>query len=135
MASFKFIVSAALAASLVAALAAHAAVDPQSASVGAGLEVSPTPGSMAAQSAMGTRPVMPVTAFLGGPGIAAPATGDLPPAPLVAATPAPSEPAATPAPGAAMVVSNGPVPDTAANRAKYGQPLSRAGQATDPAGN
>ena len=34
-----------------------------------------------------------------------------------------------------MTVTNGPVPDTAENRAKYGQPLSRAGKRTTPAGN
>ena len=33
------------------------------------------------------------------------------------------------------VVTNGPVPDTAENRARYGQPLSRAGKRTAPAGN
>lgn len=33
------------------------------------------------------------------------------------------------------VVSNGPVPDTPANRAKYGQPLSHAGKISKPAGN
>lgn len=33
------------------------------------------------------------------------------------------------------VVSNGPVPDTPQNRAKYGQPLSNAGRLTKPAGN
>ena len=33
------------------------------------------------------------------------------------------------------VVTNGPVPDTPANRAKYGQPMSKAGQAAKPAGN
>lgn len=32
-------------------------------------------------------------------------------------------------------VTNGPVPDTAENRAKYGQPLSNAGKRTDAAGN
>ena len=32
-------------------------------------------------------------------------------------------------------VTNGPVPDTAENRAKYGQPLSHAGKRTTPAGN
>ncbi len=31
--------------------------------------------------------------------------------------------------------TNGPVPDTAENRAKYGQPMSRAGKRTAPAGN
>ncbi len=33
------------------------------------------------------------------------------------------------------LVTNGPVPDTAANRAKYGGPNSRAGRRTAPAGN
>jgi len=33
------------------------------------------------------------------------------------------------------VVSNGPVPDTKANRARYGKPMSAAGRATQPAGN
>jgi hypothetical protein len=34
-----------------------------------------------------------------------------------------------------QVISNGPVPDTAENRAKYGGPRSRAGKRTAPAGN
>jgi len=33
------------------------------------------------------------------------------------------------------VVSNAPIPDTPENRAKFGQPLSRAGKRTKPAGN
>jgi hypothetical protein len=33
------------------------------------------------------------------------------------------------------LVTNGPVPDTRANRAKYGAPDSRAGKMTRPAGN
>jgi hypothetical protein len=33
------------------------------------------------------------------------------------------------------LVTNGPVPDTAENRAKYGQPMSRAGKRTAAAGN
>ena len=36
---------------------------------------------------------------------------------------------------APTVVTNGPVPDTAENRALYGQPLSRAGKRTAPRGN
>lgn len=32
-------------------------------------------------------------------------------------------------------VTNGPVPDTAENRAKYGSPMSNAGKRTKPAGN
>ncbi|HEX7886490.1 MAG TPA: hypothetical protein VF474_10975 [Phenylobacterium sp.] len=34
-----------------------------------------------------------------------------------------------------MTVTNGPVPDTAENRAKYGQPMSRAGKRTPAKGN
>jgi hypothetical protein len=34
-----------------------------------------------------------------------------------------------------MTLTNGPVPDTKANRAKYGQPLSHAGRQTRPKGN
>jgi hypothetical protein len=34
-----------------------------------------------------------------------------------------------------QTVTNGPVPDTAENRAKYGQPMSRAGKRTAAAGN
>lgn len=34
-----------------------------------------------------------------------------------------------------MTVTNGPVPDTRENRAKYGQPLSRAGRMTAARGN
>lgn len=37
--------------------------------------------------------------------------------------------------GEASVVSNGPVPDTAENRAKYGRPMSNAGKKSSPAGN
>ncbi len=33
------------------------------------------------------------------------------------------------------LITNGPVPDTRENRAKYGQPLSNAGKATKAAGN
>jgi hypothetical protein len=33
------------------------------------------------------------------------------------------------------VVSNGPVPDTRENRAKYGRPLSHAGRLTSPTGD
>lgn len=33
------------------------------------------------------------------------------------------------------VVTNGPIPDTPVNRARYGAPLSRAGKATAPAGD
>lgn len=34
-----------------------------------------------------------------------------------------------------QMVTNGPVPDTPANRAKYGKPMSNAGRKTRPIGN
>lgn len=37
--------------------------------------------------------------------------------------------------GAVRVIASQPVPDTPANRAKYGQPMSRAGQHTPAVGN
>jgi hypothetical protein len=58
-------------------------------------------------------------------------------APPAAATAVPDQ-VQTPAAGATMVaatVTNGPVPDTAANRAKYGAPMSHAGKKSAPAGN
>ncbi len=33
------------------------------------------------------------------------------------------------------VVTNGPIPDTPANRARFGKPLSHAGKKTAPSGN
>jgi hypothetical protein len=44
----------------------------------------------------------------------------------------------TPAPAATVVartMTNGPIPDTPANRAKYGAPMSHAGKRTAPSGN
>jgi len=46
--------------------------------------------------------------------------------------------AQAPASGATVVaatVTNGPIPDTPANRAKYGGPMSHTGKKTKPAGN
>jgi hypothetical protein len=37
--------------------------------------------------------------------------------------------------GDPTVVSNSPIPDTKANRARYGRPMSAAGRATKAAGN
>ena len=52
--------------------------------------------------------------------------------------PATSSQVTTQADGATLinnVVTNGPVPDTRANRARYGRPLSNAGKRTAPVGN
>ena len=55
--------------------------------------------------------------------------------PMPQNSPTPPDQASALVAGQASVVSNGPVPDTKANRAKYGKPLSAAGRATQPAGN
>jgi hypothetical protein len=74
---------------------------------------------------------------------AAPAA-PLPPAAADAAgnpagnTPTVPDQAQAPASGATAVattITNGPVPDTAENRAKYGGPMSHTGKKTKPAGN
>ena len=63
---------------------------------------------------------------------AAPPSADTAP---VAATGVRRETSATVNGQTVVVVSNAPIPDTPANRAKYGQPLSRAGKRTKPIGN
>jgi UrcA family protein len=58
---------------------------------------------------------------------------------VAAPSPAPTAPAAgaygAEASYTTSTVTNGPVPDTRENRAKYGQPMSHAGKRTAPAGN
>ena len=50
-------------------------------------------------------------------------------------SPTPADQAYTLKPGDTAVINSPPVPDTPENRAKYGQPMSRAGKLTTPAGN
>ena len=50
-------------------------------------------------------------------------------------SPTPPDQAYTLKPGDIAVINSPPVPDTPENRAKYGQPMSRAGKLTTPAGN
>jgi len=73
-----------------------------------------------------------------------PSEAPAPPAPTASASTetAPAAPAASTDVSATaqstftnMTVTNGPVPDTRENRAKYGQPLSRAGKRTAARGN
>lgn len=92
-------------------------------------------------------------ASLAQPADQAPPYQSAPPAPQgpMSATPAPSaestavnastgqpmapDQAGALAAGDNTLVTNGPVPDTPANRAKYGGPNSRAGRHTKPIGN
>jgi len=73
-------------------------------------------------------PVAAVTTDSGAP------TGS-PANPIPQSSPTPAGQAGALVAGDPNVVSNGPVPDTKANRALYGKPLSAAGRATQPAGN
>ena len=60
---------------------------------------------------------------------------DVPPDATLSAEAAPAQATNASATFTSMTVTNGPVPDTAENRAKYGQPLSRAGKMTAAKGN
>lgn len=57
------------------------------------------------------------------------------PAVILQSSPTPPDRAYMLKAGDPTVVTNGPVPDTAENRAKYGPPLSNGGRRTVPAGN
>jgi hypothetical protein len=62
------------------------------------------------------------------------ATNNAPP-PAAASTGAGTETSAVVNGQTVQVIASAPVPDTPENRAKYGQPLSRAGKRTAPKGN
>lgn len=57
------------------------------------------------------------------------------PAVILQDSPTPPENAWTLKAGDPNVVTNGPVPDTRENRARYGGPMSNGGRRTTPAGN
>lgn len=57
------------------------------------------------------------------------------PAVILQSSPTPAEDAWKLKAGDPNVVTNGPVPDTAENRARYGGPMSNGGRRTRPAGN
>jgi hypothetical protein len=107
------IAAAATAALLAGAAVAQTAIDQNTA-------VNPPSAASAPADASPSGAVNPTT----------PSDASLAPA---ASTPIERTPAASV--GGVDVVSNGPVPDTPENRAKYGKPLSNAGRMTRPAGN
>ena len=105
-------------------------------------------GGAFAQNDTAVNPPTPNAAPPSATGDAAPAQSPGPAAPAGASANSPSTDASTVAPAAGApterapaasagteLLTNGPVPDTRANRAKYGQPLSHAGRATRAAGN
>jgi hypothetical protein len=55
--------------------------------------------------------------------------------PIPQSSPEPAGGAGVLTPGDTTVISNGPVPDTRANRARFGGPMSHGGRATKAAGN
>jgi len=65
---------------------------------------------------------------------AAPAAG-APDASVAPAAEAPAERTSAASAGDVDIVTNGPIPDTKANRAKYGAPLSNGGRMTKPTGD
>ena len=132
MSLFKHVARAAIIAALAVPAVVHAQnVAPPADKSSATVAQAPAPGSMSAQSAMAPDASVPASATVPAATSPGAATTD-----AAATNPvAPSAPAAGASPADAVVVSNAPVPDTRANRAKYGRPLSHAGNLTDPAGN
>jgi hypothetical protein len=134
MKTARLLTTAAFAVLLAAPFAAHAQ---QTAPMPAPDAAAPAaPAAPADQQAMPAAPAAtdaasPVAAVAQDP--SAPLGANTNPIPQNSPTP-PGQAAAL-TPNDASVVSNGPVPDTKANRAKYGKPLSAAGRATQPSGN
>ena len=114
----RLLTAAAVAALLAAPMAARA--DPVS-----------TDSSGAVNAPAATSAGVPVAATLGDP--AAPL--GTPAHPIPQSSPTPPDQAANLVAGDSTVVSNGPIPDTRENRARYGQPLSATGRMTRPASN
>jgi hypothetical protein len=131
MKTVQLLMSAALVVALSAPFAAHAQSNPAAPSqpdMSASSSSAPpmTPSAPAASDA--ASPVAATT-----PDAAAPMGAPGNPVPMNSPT-SPGQAAALAA-GDPTVISNGPVPDTRANRALYGQPLSATGRSTKPAGN
>lgn len=100
---------------------AAAAIALLGASADAQQPAAPTPGSVT--GAATAEPLAPA------PTASAASTSETP------AAPAASADVAATATFTNVTVTNGPVPDTAENRAKYGQPMSNAGKRTAAKGN
>jgi uncharacterized surface protein with fasciclin (FAS1) repeats len=114
-------------------VAANAQVSPPAPPEQAGAQVpgastNPTPATPATATDMAADPAASPSAM------AAPAAGVSASGVVPASSQSPDAQATMKA-GDANVVSNGPVADTTANRAKYGAPTSNAGKRTTPKGN
>jgi hypothetical protein len=120
-----------LAAAAIAALTAGAAVAQTSAAPGgsdatttapmnSGDPNAPAPTDPNAMAPSATQNGTPAAASMGGP---------------VESSPTPAASAYTLKAGDPNVISNPPIPDTPANRAQFGKPMSNAGRHTAAAGN
>ena len=89
----------------------------------------PNTGQPTPPSDMGSPPATATSAMPAADAPAGQPTAD------TAAPPAQSAMSGQPGAGSATTVTNGPIPDTPANRAKYGMPQSHAGKKTPPKGN
>jgi hypothetical protein len=142
MKTARLLTTAAFVALLSAPLAAQAQTDPAQPAAPAQQAAPAAPDTMAPATQPApdaAAPAAPAAADAASP-VAAVAQDPSAPMgsnanPIPQNSPTPPSQAAALTPGDASVVSNGPVPDTKANRAKYGKPLSAAGRATQPAGN
>ena len=112
MSPCKFLASAAIAAAFTIPASAYSQAAP-----------APSMNSGAAQAVMNSDPAAPATQ----------APGQVQEIPHAA--PAQADPVGAPSAAMSTTVTNGPVPDNAENRAKYGGPMSHAGRHTAAAGN
>jgi hypothetical protein len=123
-----------LAAAAVAALTAGVAVA-QSPSMSGGSDTSAAPANPGATDSM--TPAAPAdNSTMAAPSAAqngAPASATM--GGPVASSPTPADQAYTLKAGDANVISNPPIPDTKANRAQFGKPMSNAGRHTAASGD
>jgi hypothetical protein len=116
-----------LAAAAIAAMTAGAAAAQTSAAPG-GSDTSPAPMNSGVNDPAATAPSAdqngtPASASMGNPNV------------TVESSPTPVASAYTLKAGDPNVISNPPIPDTPANRAQFGKPMSNAGRHTAAAGN
>lgn len=95
----------------------------------------PDPASVDQQPPTRSQPMNPVSADQAATPASATAVDPNAPAVVLGSSPTPADQAWRLKAGDPSVVTNGPIPDTAENRARYGAPISNGGRRTRPAGN
>lgn len=98
-------------------------------------EPEPSVPSQPADSMPMTSPAIPPSADQAGSPASTMAVDPNAPAVILQSSPTPPDQAWKLKAGDPSVITNGPVPDTAENRARYGAPISNGGRKTRPAGN